>query len=392
MTKQLFPFAEYWWFYAAFAGLVVLLMALDLSAHRKPRPISIRTAAYWTAAWVALGLSFSAAIYLLAGSRYGPAVGSQMTLEYLAGYVVEESLSIDNMFVFALVFRYFSLEGERQHRVLFYGILGAMVFRGMFVAAGSALIQFHWVVLAFGGFLVLSGLRMAFASEKAVEPERNLVIRLVRRFIPITGDVHGNRFVVRESGALCFTPLMVILLVLESTDILFAVDSVPAVFAVTKEPLIVYTSNVFAILGLRAMYFVLSGALDRFYLLKYGLSVVLIFVGLKMALLDDLAGGRLPIGFSLAVIATTVVASILLSLLFPQTPRDPERDWPARIGRAALGWAFVALCCASVAVAAGVRPTFLDIQVLAGINAEWLYISGLCYAALGWMLLRPKPR
>lgn len=322
---RLFPFAEYWWFYAAFGILILLLLAMDLSAHRMSRPISMRAAARWTGLWVLLGTGFSGVIYLLASNRYGPGVASQMSFEYLSGYLVEESLSIDNMFVFALVFRYFSLGGEQQHRVLFYGILGAMVSRGIFVAAGSALIQLHWVVMAFGIFLVLSGLRMAFTSETRVDPERNLVIRVVRRFVRITGEMKGHRFVVWEAGAICFTPLMVILLVLESTDIVFAVDSVPAVFAVSKEPLIVYTSNVFAVLGLRAMYFVLAGALGRFHFLKYGLSMILVFVGLKMTVFDDLAGGRMPIGFSLAVIASTVVGAIVLSLLLPRT----RGDWRA---------------------------------------------------------------
>jgi len=318
MPAPLFPLAEYWWFYAAFAGLIVLLLALDLWVHRKPAPISMPAAAAWTVVWILLGLGFTGVIYMLASHSYDPRIASQMSFEYLAGYLVEESLSVDNMFVFALVFRYFSLGTEQQHRVLFYGILGAMIFRAIFVAAGSALIQLHWVVIAFGLFLIFSGLRMAFAGETKVEPDRNPVIRLVRRFMPITSELHGHRFIVREAGALCLTPLMVVLLFLESTDIVFAVDSVPAVFGVTKEPLIVYTSNVFAILGLRAMYFVLAGAVDKFYLLKYGLSLVLVFVGLKMAWLDDLAGGRLPIGLSLAVIAVAVVASIALSLIFPR--------------------------------------------------------------------------
>jgi hypothetical protein len=185
---------------------------------------------------------------------------------------------------------------------------------------------------------------------------------------------------------------MVILLILESTDLVFAVDSVPAVFGVTKEPLIVYTSNVFAVLGLRAMYFLLAGALDRFHLLKYGLSVVLVFVGLKMALLDDLAGGRLPIGFSLAVIATTVIGAIALSLLFPKTPAVPESDGPARVWRIAVGLAFAALCCVSLTMAAGVRPPFLENRGFEEIAAERLYVSGLCYALCCWLLLRPQRR
>ena len=390
MTTSVFPFAEYWWFYAAFAGLIVLLLALDLSAHRGPRPISMRSAARWTAVWMFLGLAFSVVIYLLAAGRAGPDAAGRVTIEYLAGYLVEEALSVDNMFVFALLFRYFGLAGELQHRVLFYGILGAMVFRGMFVAAGSALIQFHWVVVGFGVLLVLSGLRMGFAGERTVEPERNLLIRLARRLVPVTREMRGSRFAVRQGRAIAFTPLMVVLLVVESTDILFALDSVPAVFAVTREPLIVYTSNVFAILGLRAMYFVLSGALDRFYLLKYGLSVVLVFVGLKMAVLDDLAGGRLSIGFSLAVIAFTVAVSIVLSLLLPRQTERPPGSQSAGVVRVIAGSVFVLLCCTSLAIAAGLRPAFLDAHGLEAVRTGAFWISGFCLGFCGWMLLRPN--
>jgi tellurite resistance protein TerC len=390
MATRLFPFEDYWWFYVAFGGLIVLLLVIDLAAHRTSGPISVRVAARWTGLWVLLGMGFTCVIYLTAANRYDPGVARQMSFEYLAGYLVEESLSIDNMFVFALVFRYFSLNVAQQHRVLFYGILGAMVSRGIFVAAGSALIQFHWVVIAFGAFLVLSGVRMAFASENKVDPESHVVIRIVRRLVRVTSELRGQRFVVREDGAIWFTPLMVILLVLESTDIVFAVDSVPAVFGVTKEPLIVYTSNIFAVLGLRAMYFLLAGALDRFHLLKYGLSVVLVFVGLKMAVLDDLAGGRLPIGFSLAVIATTVIGAMALSLLFPRMPSEALNDRATRVGSIVIGSVFTALCCASLLMAAGVRPSFVETGGLEAIRSEWLYVSGLCYALCGWLLLRPK--
>lgn len=389
MPSQLFPFAEYWWFYAVFGSLIVLLLVLDLSAHRNSDSISMRAAVRWTGVWLVLGMSFSFVIYLLTAHHYGGDVARQMSIEYLTGYLVEESLSIDNMFVFALIFRYFSLGAKHQHRVLFYGILGAMILRGLFIAAGSALIQFRWVVLAFGVFLVVSGFKMAFAGDKKVEPERNPVIRLVRRFIPVTSELDGHRFVVRRAGVWYITPLMIILLVLESTDVVFAVDSVPAVFAVTKEPLIVYTSNIFAVLGLRAMYFVLAGALDRFHLLKYGLAAILVFVGLKMAVLDELAGGRLPGGFSLGVIVVTVVTSIALSLVFPRSEGwDPRRM--IRIGRIAVGAVFAILSCASLAMAAGGRPAFLQVPALDVIQAEWLYVSGVCYGICGWFLLRSQ--
>ena len=318
MSATLFPFADYWWFYLLFTALIVSLLALDLLAHRKAHVIAFREAAAWTAVWILLALAFSYGLFLFATTRFAPAVAGQVSLEFVAGYLVEESLSVDNMFVFALVFRYFAVPSRYQHRVLFYGVLGAMVFRGIFIAIGAALIRFHWVLIVFGLFLIFTGIRMAMEKETKIEPEANPVIRLVRRFLPVTAELHGYRFVVRTGGLVYLTPLMIVLLVLETTDIVFAVDSVPAVFAVTKEPLVVYTSNVFAILGLRSMYFLLAGAMDRFHILKYGLAFVLVFVGLKMALLDDLFGGRFPIGVSLAVICAAIGISIALSQIFPK--------------------------------------------------------------------------
>jgi len=387
MTR-LFPFGEYWWFYAAFAGLIGILLGLDLSAHRKARPLSVRTATAWTVFWLFLGLAFSLIVYLLAASRYDALVATRAAFEYLTGYLVEESLSIDNMFVFAMLFRYFALSGVQQHRVLLYGIVGAMVFRGIFVVTGSALIQFHWVVITFGVFLVLSGLRMAFTTGEAIVPERNLAIRFVRRFIPVTAEPRINQLIVRDAGGVRITPLLVALLVVESTDIMFAIDSVPAVFAVTREPLIVYTSNIFAILGLRAIYLVVSGALARFAYLKYGVSVVLTFVGLKMAVLDDLAGGRLPIAVSLVVIAVVVTSSIGLCVLFRRAPGKPSL--PASASRMVIGSVFAVLCCASLGLAVGVRPQFLDLTWLESIKPEWLYVSGLCHGVCAWVLLRAK--
>jgi len=318
MSASLFPFADYWWFYLLFTALIVSLLTLDLLAHRKAHAIAFREAAAWTAVWIVLALAFSYGLFLFATTRFPSAVAGQVSLEFVAGYLVEESLSVDNMFVFALVFRYFAVPSRYQHRVLFYGVLGAMVFRGVFIAIGAALIRFHWVLIVFGLFLIFTGIRMAMEKETKIEPEANPVIRLVRRFLPVTGELHGHRFVVRTGGLVYLTPLMIVLLVLETTDIVFAVDSVPAVFAVTKEPLVVYTSNVFAILGLRSMYFLLAGAMDRFHILKYGLAFVLVFVGLKMALLDDLFGGHFPIGVSLAIICAAIGISIALSQIFPK--------------------------------------------------------------------------
>jgi tellurite resistance protein TerC len=231
--------------------------------------------------------------------------------------VVEESLSVDNMFVFALIFRHFGVPAKHQHQVLFYGVLGAMIFRGIFIGIGSALVRFDWVLLLFGVFLIITGIRMTFSGEKEIRPEKNLLVRWAGRILPLSPRFDEGRFVTTANGIRQFTPMLIVLLLLETTDIMFAVDSVPAVFAVTRDPFIVYTSNVFAILGLRSMYFLLAGAMDRFHLLRYGLAAVLVFVGLKMTWLDHSFGGKFPIGISLAIIAVAIGLSIGLSLLFP---------------------------------------------------------------------------
>ena len=243
----------------------------------------------------------------------------QVGLEFLTGYVVEKALSLDNIFVFVVVFAFFGIPALYQRRVLFFGIIGALIFRAVFIALGSALLQHHWVILLFGGFLILTGLKMMFVPDRKIDPDRNPVIRLFRRFIPVTGELHGQRFFVRVKGVLYATPLLIALLFVEISDIIFAIDSVPAIFAITREPLIVFTSNVFAILGLRALYFLLAGAVDRFALLKYGLALVLVFVGLKMVWLNDAFGGKFPIGWSLAIIGGVIAVSIGCSLLFTRS-------------------------------------------------------------------------
>jgi tellurite resistance protein TerC len=334
----LFPFSEYWWLYAAFTAGVLLLLGLDLGVlHRTAREVRFREAAGWSAAWVTLALLFSAALYVYALWTFSrdarltgisgfdpPAAAWQITLEFLTGYLVEYSLSVDNIFVFLLVLGYFGVSARHQHRVLFYGILGALVFRAIFIALGSLLMQVHWIVWLFGLFLILTGLKMAMASETAIEPERNLLVRLLRRVLPVTAAFRGQRFFLRENGRLVATPLLVALLCLEATDIVFAIDSVPAIFALTREPFVVFTSNVFAILGLRSMYFMLGGAVQKFHLLRYGLAVVLIFVGLKMVWLDAWFDGKFPIGPSLAVIGAVLGASVILSLLYPRRPAGVE--------------------------------------------------------------------
>jgi tellurite resistance protein TerC len=335
----LFPFSEYWWFYGLFTLFVLAMLALDLGVfHRKDHPVSFKEASIWTGVWIALALAFNVFIYQYAAWKFpqdprltaipGFDPGSaawNVSLEFLTGYIVEKSLSVDNIFIFVVVFSYFAIPAIYQHRVLFYGILGALVFRAIFIGAGSWLMQFHWVIYVFGAFLIVTGLKMMFGPEKEVEPEKNPLIRLFKRFMPVTHELRGKRFFVREGGRWAATPLFIALLFLELTDVIFAVDSVPAIFAITNEPMIVFTSNVFAILGLRSMYFMLAGAVDKFHLLKYGLAVVLVFVGLKMVWLNDLYGGKFPISWSLGFILTTIAISVGASLLFPKA-HEPRSE------------------------------------------------------------------
>ena len=376
MNAALFPVADYWWLYLAFTGLVVILLAIDLAFHRQERPISFRNAAIWTAVWISLALAFSYVLYLFAAARHSPAIGRQLSLEFLAGYVVEESLSIDNMFVFALVFRYFAVPLRYQHKVLFYGVLGAMIFRGIFIAAGTALVRFEWIMMLFGGFLIVTGIRMAVQKEQQLNPDDSLVIRWVRRIFPVTAEYHGSRLLVTVNGIRHITPLMVVLLFLETTDLLFAVDSVPAVFGVTREPFVVYTSNVFAVLGLRAMFFLLAGAMNRFHILKHGLALVLVFVGLKMVWLDHLFGGRFPIGVSLGIISAVIAGSILLSLAFPKTvetaPARPSVPG-GRVARPVAGVIFLLLSVIGFLYATGPGHAQLALPALDDLGAGALF-------------------
>jgi tellurite resistance protein TerC len=312
----LFTFADYWWFYAGFTGVVLLLLALDLGVfHRHAHVVSFRESLVWSIVWVSLALLFGYGFKLYATGRFGPDEGDRLALEFLTGYLVEKSLAIDNIFVFVLVFAYFGIPAKYQHRVLFYGIIGALVFRAIFIALGSVLMQYQAVVLLFGVFLLLTGIKMLRTPDHHVEPERNPVIRLFRRVVPVTHTLHGKHFLVRLDGRWHATPLMVALLFLEMSDIIFAVDSVPAIFALTREPLIVFTSNVLAILGLRAMYFLLAGAIERFQLLKYALALILIFVGLKMVWLNDAFGGKFPIEWSLGIITALLAGGVVISWL-----------------------------------------------------------------------------
>ena len=288
---------------------VLGMLALDLLVfHRKAHAVSLREALSWSAVWIALALIFNVGIYYL--------WGSEKALEFLAGYLIEKSLSVDNIFVFIMIFSYFAVPAIYQHRILFWGILGALIMRAIFIAAGAALLSaFHWIIYIFGGFLIITGIKMFFAGEEKIEPEKNPAVLLLRRFMPITNEFHGQRFFVRIDQRLWATPLFVVLVVIETTDVIFAVDSIPAIFAITMDPFIVYTSNIFAILGLRALYFLLAGIMDMFRYLKVGLSFVLCFVGVKMMLVDFY---KIPIGVSLGVVAGILAISILASLVKPK--------------------------------------------------------------------------
>lgn len=337
MDVSLFPFNEYWWFYAGFLVFVLSMLGLDLGVfHRKAHAVSFKESAAWTVVWVSLALVFNVGLYVYAQSAFSTnprllaipgfdpaAAADRVGLEFLTGFVIEKALAVDNIFVFAVVFSYFAIPAAYQHRVLFYGILGALFFRAVFIALGAVLMQYHWVVVLAGVFLILTGLKLMFGPEKPMEPDNNPLVKFVRRFLPITSTHEGERFFVRKAGVLYGTPLLIALLVVEFSDIIFAIDSVPAIFAVTSEPLLVFTSNIFAILGLRSLYFMLASVIDRFHMLKYGLALVLVFVGLKMAWLNEAFGGKFPIGLSLGIIGGILAVSIAASWLVPPRHTGP---------------------------------------------------------------------
>ena len=305
-----------------FTAFILALLALDLGVfHRKAHTVRYREALGWSAIWVGLALAFNLLVYHW--------FGSERALEFLTGYLIEKALSVDNIFVFLMVFSYFAVPSAFQHRVLFWGILGALLMRAAFIVAGAALLQrFHWIIYVFGAFLILTGIRLLSGSGAEVHPERNPVYRLFRRFVPAVDRYHGAAFTVVENGRRFATPLLLVVVVLEATDLVFALDSIPAIFAVTTDPFIVYTSNVFAILGLRALYFLLAGALDQFRYLKVGLGLVLCFVGAKMALSDVV---HVPIVASLAVVALLLAGSVAASLAWPASrSRGPTET--ARLG------------------------------------------------------------
>jgi tellurite resistance protein TerC len=329
MDVMLFPFSEYWWLYLSFSGMVIGLLLLDLGVfHRSAHAVSIKESAIWSVVWVALALIFGACLYkyalhtfpenarLMMIPGFDAAVAAkQVGLEYLTGYVIEKALAVDNLFVFVIVFNYFAIPAIYQHRILFFGILGALIFRAIFIALGAALLQYHIAVLIAGAFLIITGVKILFSSDEAPDPSKNPVIRYAKKILPVTDEIHGQHFFVRKNNKWFVTPLFMALLFVEFSDIVFAIDSVPAIFAITKEPLIVFTSNIFAILGLRSLYFMLSGVMDKFHMIKYGLGLILVFVGLKMVWLNDAFDGKFPIGWSLGIIGLFLGLAIVLSLV-----------------------------------------------------------------------------
>jgi len=292
-----------------FTLFVLAMLALDLGVfHRKAHEVTIKEALVWSGVWIVLALLFNLGVYYWRG--YEPA------LEFLTGYLIEKSLSVDNIFVFMLIFSYFNVPPRYQHRVLFWGVLGALVMRALLIIVGISLIQrFHWIIYLFGAFLILTGVKMVLNKDKEIRPERNPALRLFRRFVPVTDDYRGGKFFVKQEGRYFATPMLIVLLIVETTDIIFAVDSIPAILAITLDTFIIYSSNVFAILGLRALYFALAGVMKLFHHLHYGLSAILVFVGGKMLLADFY---KIPVGLALGVVAGILIISVIASLAFPR--------------------------------------------------------------------------
>lgn len=335
----LFPISEYWWFYLGFTLFVLVVLALDLGVfHKKAHEVSFKEASIWTSIWVGLALVFNWLFYLFAKyqftthDRYTSIEGFDpngqaraTALEFLTGFVVEKSLAIDNVFIFAVVFSYFGVPKIFQHRVLFWGILGALAFRGVFIAMGSVLLQYHWVVVFFGVLLILTGIKMFFVGTKSQNLENSFIVRMLKKLFRIHPKIEGQKFFVRRHGLIYGTPLFLALVFLELSDIIFAVDSVPAIFSLTKEPLIVFTSNIFAMLGLRSMYFMLAGVMDKFVYIKFGLAAVLVFLGLKMVWLNEVFGGKFPIHWSLGIIAFLIGLSVIASVVINRFQGERNR-------------------------------------------------------------------
>jgi tellurite resistance protein TerC len=298
--------------WTGFIVFVFIMLALDLGVfHRKSHEVKIREALIWSAVWISLALIFNYGIFIF--------MGKEKAIEFLTGYVIEKSLSIDNLFVFIMVFTYFNVEPKYQHKILFWGILGALIMRAIFIFAGVALISmFHWIIYVFGGFLIFTGVKMLFQKDEKLNPNKNPLVIIFKKFFPVTQEMHGSKFFVKINARTVATPLFIVLLVIEFTDLIFAVDSIPAILAISKDTFIIFTSNVFAILGLRALYFALAGITKYFYYLKYGLSAILVFVGIKMIMAEFY---KIPIVYSLLSILGILLISILFSIVFPKNDK-----------------------------------------------------------------------
>ncbi|MCL2626297.1 MAG: TerC family protein [Cystobacterineae bacterium] len=302
-------------FWVGFNVVVLGMLALDLGVfHRKAHAVSLKEAAVWSGVWIGLACLFGIGVWELLGADYGK--------QYFAGYLIEKALSVDNLFVILVVMGFFAVPKENQHKVLFWGVLGALVLRALFIFAGAALLsRFHWLMYGFGLLLIWSAFKLVWQKEDDINPEKNFLVRAYRRFFPATPHYVGAAFFVREEGVRKATPLFLAVLAVEAVDLLFAVDSIPAVFGVSQDAFIVYTSNIFAILGLRSLFFLLSGVMDKFHLLKYGLCLILLFVGVKMLLMDVY---KIPINLSLLVIGGVLLLTVAASLLFPAKPKAAD--------------------------------------------------------------------
>ncbi|WP_138430592.1 TerC family protein [Fodinibius saliphilus] len=306
--------------WTVFNIFIIAMLIIDLTVfHDKDDKETIRQALIWTGVWITLALIFGIGVYYY--------MGTQTALDYYTGYLIEKSLSVDNIFVFLLVFSYFKVPAEYQHKVLFWGIFGALIMRFLFIFTGVALLErFHWIIYVFGGFLVFTGIKLAFEKDKEVHPERNPILKLVRKIFPTTKNYHGSAFFIRKMGKLIATPLFVVVVVIETTDVVFALDSIPAILAITRDEFIIYSSNAFAILGLRALYFALAGIMRLFHYLHYGLSIILVFVGIKMLITDFY---HIPTPFALAFIALALTISVIASIMYPQNEAPiAEEDMP----------------------------------------------------------------
>ncbi|HEV8525316.1 MAG TPA: TerC family protein [Terriglobales bacterium] len=318
--------SENWLFWVLFNAFVLAMLVLDLGVfHRKSHEIRFKEALTWVAVWVGLAAVFAVLLYFfghtMTGVRTKP--NSELTLEFITGYLIEESLSVDNLFVFLLIFRYFKVPKAHQHKVLFWGIVGALVMRGIFIATGVALInRFHFIIYIFGAFLIYTGYKLFRQEEAEIHPERNPVLKAFRRYMPVTQDYEDAKFLVKRGARWFATPLAVVLVVVETTDVLFAADSIPAILAITRDPFIVYTSNVFAILGLRSLYFALAGMMEVFHYLHYGLAIILAFIGVKMVLSEVF---KIPIGIALGVVAAVLAVSVLASVI-KKKPVETESE------------------------------------------------------------------